>query len=492
MRTAGAGPLDAAYAFWKPLIDADELAALATYIASDVTPATNCVQAIASADAARTWRLVMEGEAAAAASDDATGTGAARAGSVLFAAVHAIPEVPAGAESLAEVRDETGTVHSHVLWYPERRCVVVPFDPQAAIEALRLERYQPKDEHTVLPAPVLSAYYRLKPLLPRPLRMLLRRSIAHTTQENDHVLDWPADMSLDDLMRLLLRAVMLASGRDELEFAWFWPHGHPWAAILTHDVETAAGLAAVPHVMEIESARGHRSSFNIVANDYAVPISAVEAIHKKGFEPGVHGFHHDGLMFMKYRTFLKRAEKVNAQARAWGSVGFRSPATYRNPDWFSDLAFEYDSSFTDTAPFEPQPGGCASVFPYLIGDVVEMPMTLPQDHTLFALLGHTDAGVWLDKLGKIERVHGMACVLTHPDPAEGYIGVPENEERYLAVLNRIAASEAWRPLPRELARWWRARDAAELGQLPEVEGARAGCATLAVDGSCKITPPEVS
>ncbi len=472
------GPFDSVFAFWKPLLDESELAALAAYASPGAVPAPG-IQVVAAEGEARLWRLVPRH----------TGSAAQETGSVLFAAVHPVPQVPAGAESLAEIRDETGAVRSHVLWYADARCVVVPFDVEVAIEAFRFERYQPEEKHTVLPSPVLGAYYRIKPLLPKSVRMLLRRSIAKTTENSEHILGWPSDTSLDDLLRLMLQALVLASDRGELEFVWFWPYGRPWAAILTHDVETAAGLASVPHVMRLETERGHRSSFNLVANDYDVPAEAVRAIRDQGFEPGVHGFHHDGLMFMKYSTFRKRAEKVNARAREWGAVGFRSPATYRNPDWFGDLEFEYDSSFTDTAPFEPQPGGCASVFPYLIGSVVEMPMTLAQDHTLFGLLGHKDARVWLDKLDEIEASYGMACVLTHPDPAEGYIGIPDNEARYVEVLDRIAASEAWRPLPRELARWWRARDGAAAGRLPQIEGAVAGRAAVTVDGVLQITPP---
>ena len=97
------------------------------------------------------------------------------------------------------------------------------------------------------------------------------------------------------------------------------------------------------------------------------------------------------------------------------------------------------------------------MFPYVVGDLVELPMTLPQDHTLFGLLGQADSDVWLSKLAEIRDANGMACVLTHPDSGNGYIGVPENEAHYIEVLDFIGDSEAWTPLPRELARWWHAR-----------------------------------
>ena len=48
------------------------------------------------------------------------------------------------------------------------------------------------------------------------------------------------------------------------------------------------------------------------------------------------------------------------------------------------LGFEYDSSYTDTDPYEPQPGGCCSYLPYFNESLVELPITLPQDHTVFS------------------------------------------------------------------------------------------------------------
>jgi len=375
----------------------------------------------------------------------------------LFAAVHPIDDPPDSAEVLAEIRDMSGKHHSFVLWFEGEQSAVIPFDPNAAIEAFWFERFVPAANRTVLPPAILSAYYSVKPLVPSGIRRQLRKVITARALKAETLLSWPSDRSLDRLMQLLLVLILKTTRRDSLSFLWFWPDRHPWAAILTHDVETAAGLAHVPDIVEIEMERGLRSSFNLVPYDYEVGGPLLSDLHDAGFEVGVHGYTHDGLMFSEWSTFLKRAVAVNEVGRQWGAVGFRSPATYRNLEWFHLLGFEYDSSVTDTAPFEPQPGGCASVFPYVVGDLVELPMTLPQDHTLFGLLGQADSDVWLSKLAEIRDANGMACVLTHPDSGNGYIGVPENEAHYIEVLDFIGDSEAWTPLPRELARWWHAR-----------------------------------
>lgn len=467
--------LQRAFDFWKPLDAAGRLAGLVTCGRADDPPAPG-VRVLRSDAPPTAHRLVRDG-----------------AETLLFAAVAplaaAADPASVGAESLAQIRDADGEIVSAVLWYPEKRCVVLPFDPDEAIDALRFERYMAPSKKTVLPRPVLSAYYAVRPLIPKSLKLLMRRAVASTTDASNHPLAWPADDSCDELLRLQLEALLRASGEDSLPFVWLWPDGRPWAVVLTHDVETAEGLANVPRVMALEREYGVRSSFNLVPADYEADEVTRERITRAGFELGVHGWTHDGLLFSNPRTFLARAEKILATARAWGAVGFRSPATYRELPWLHELGVEYDSSVTDTAPFEPQPGGCGSLFPYLVDRVVEMPMTLPQDHTLFGLLGQTDAHVWLDKLARVRRAHGMACVLAHPDPAGGYIGLPENEAHYQELLAQIATSDAWVPLPRELASWWRARDRAQAAQADALPGAAIAHARLGVGGRLEFVVP---
>ena len=464
-------PLDKAVEFWRPALDPSELGVLGRYVGWGDTR-TRGVQVLRTDAEAQCYR-VDDGEARY----------------LLFASVYPIAAPPDSAEVLAEIKCPDGSPHSFILWYPAEQCALIPFDPNEAIEALQFERYMQVGRKTVLPPPVLAGYYTLRPLVPRSVRMALRRSLARSTSHSEHLLAWPSDVSLDHLLRLLLRVVVMVSGRESLMFLWFWPAGRPWAAVLTHDVETADGLARVRHVMELEKARGLRSSFNLVPRDYEVPESLLVCLRKAGFEIGVHGYTHDGLMFTNRSAFLKRVDKVNEFGRAWGAVGFRSPATYRNPDWFDRLDFEYDSSFTDTAPYEPQPGGCASLFPFMIGDVVEAQMTLPQDHTLFGLLGQTDADVWLRKLDLIKDAHGMACVLTHPDSGDGYIGREANEAHYLEVLDYIACSEAWTPVPRDLARWWRARLATDPLRTNALTGACMARASLDTAGRLRVEVP---
>src|SRR5207248_4380030 len=140
----------------------------------------------------------------------------------------------------------------------------------------------------------------------------------------------------------------------------------------------------------------------------------------------------------------------------WGAVGFRSPSCLRNASWMKAMKFAYDSSFPDTDPHGPQPGGCCSPWPYFISNLVELPLTMPQDHTLYEILGHADLRVWEEKANWIEQVGGLVVINAHPDYINSRVRLQQYERFLLYMKQRCAM---WHALPREVAAWWRARDA---------------------------------
>jgi hypothetical protein len=118
------------------------------------------------------------------------------------------------------------------------------------------------------------------------------------------------------------------------------------------------------------------------------------------------------------------------------------------------LGFDYDSSYSDTDPYEPQPGGCCSYLPFFNGNMVELPITLPQDHTLFAILGNPDAELWISKAQFLRERGGMVLALTHPDYAQD----PRVAGGYRSLLESFNGDQtAWHALPWEVAAWWRQR-----------------------------------
>jgi hypothetical protein len=142
------------------------------------------------------------------------------------------------------------------------------------------------------------------------------------------------------------------------------------------------------------------------------------------------------------------------------------------------LGFDYDTSYSDVARYEPQPGGCCSWLPFFIHDLVELPLTLPMDHTLFELLEQRDGSAWIEKTRFLEARGGMALLLTHPD----YMLSRERLDAYAAFLDEFHGNETvWHVLPREVSAWWRRRAASRIerdGDEWRVVGPAAGEARL--------------
>jgi hypothetical protein len=172
-------------------------------------------------------------------------------------------------------------------------------------------------------------------------------------------------------------------------------------------------------------------------------------------------------------------------AERWGAVGFRAPATHREWDWMPRLGFDYDTSSPDTDPFEPQAGGCCSWLPFFNEELVELPLTMPQDHTLFVILGRPDEATWVEKASRLRARGGMALMDTHPD----YLLDARVLRAYESFLRRFAADPGvWNALPREVSAWWRRRAASQIEWIDgswRVAGPAADEARIERGGACR-------
>lgn len=347
------------------------------------------------------------------------------------------------------------------VWRHEDGSILLPFDPGEAITQLWSEAYLAAlgDEHG--PSPSARAYYRVRPVLPRRMQIALRRSYARIQARREFP-RWPAEPALHDLLGLVHGWLTEVAGGP---VPWLspWPDGYAWAVVLTHDVEMPAGQARIGVMRGIERELGHRSSWNFPALRYPVDEARVAELRQEGCEIGVHGAYHDGRDLESLPMLEERLPAMQAAAARWGAEGFRSPATQRSWALMPRLGFAYDSSSPDSDPYEPQPGGCCSWWPFFNGDLVELPITMPQDHTLFIILRRDGEKAWLEKARAIRERSGMALLLTHPD----YLGTPEAAEPYRRTLATLGQDPtAWWALPREVAAWWRRR--AE--SIPERDG----------------------
>jgi peptidoglycan/xylan/chitin deacetylase (PgdA/CDA1 family) len=358
-----------------------------------------------------------------------------------------------------------------------------------AYENLVEERWVQSAGQRRLPPAALWVFYRVKRAIPRRAQLSARRMLIRW-QGSPAFPRWPFDASVGDLLAQYARRCLDVSGSDELPFRWFWPDGHHAALILTHDVESAEGLRNAVEIADLEDARGMRSSFNIVGSWYTIDWGIVNELSSRGFELGVHGIYHDRSLFSGREEFERQLPMLVAFRDRLQASGFRSPATHRVIDWLAELPVEYDCTIPMSDPYEPQPGGCCSPWPFFLGDVVELPYTMPQDHTLFNLLKQRDISVWLRQLEAIEGSYGLVQCVTHPDP--GYLGEPELRRRYTELLDAVAEREGlWRALPREVASWWRQRDdGAVPGEAPHAEDCPSGAFVSSEDDrTVEIRPP---
>ncbi len=242
----------------------------------------------------------------------------------------------------------------------------------------------------------------------------------------------------------------------EASFRWFWPGAFRAAVILTHDVEGEEGLRLAVALADVEQELGFRSSFNL-GGWYRVDPGLLRELTSRGFEIGVHGLRHDRSLFASRQAFEAQQGRLGELISRFDARGFRSPATHRVVRWLGELPVDYDCSVPHSDPFEPQPGGCCSLWPFFIGPVVELPYTLPQDHSLFNLLGHKTPQLWIEQAARIEAEHGLIQCVSHPDP--GYLGDLRNRACYVEFLRAVAdRPRVWKALPREVASWWRGRD----------------------------------
>lgn len=293
-------------------------------------------------------------------------------------------------------------------------------------------------------------FYFFKPIILRSVQLFLRRLLVKK-QAKKYKAVWP-----------------IFPGSEKKPDNWKgWPEGKDFAFVLTHDVELRGGHDKCRELLELEKKLGFKSLFNFVAERYKVDKELRDFIVSEGFEVGIHGIKHDGKKFKNKKIFDKRALKINQYMKEWNIVGFRAPAVQHNLEWIGELDIEYDLSTFDTDPFEPQPDGVGTIFPFLVerksGEpgYVELPYTLDQDFTLFILMNESSPQMWIDKLNWIADNGGMALLIVHPD----YVNLNNQKKTeeypvnyyidFLKYVKENYEGKYWNALPREVAAYYK-------------------------------------
>src|SRR5262249_54086344 len=176
---------------------------------------------------------------------------------------------------------------------------------------------------------------------------------------------WPIDLSADAL------ADLLDDGSPQRA-------GGPAPIVLTHDIDSAEGLAnLVSKFVPLEEAVGARSTSYIVPCGWPVDHALVQAVVDRGHTVGVHGYDHSNRTpFANDAERARRLDAAKAFAQRYGAIGYRAPSLLRTRALLRDLGkrYRYDTSIPTSGGLFPVPNnGCATARPFAIEGVAELP-----------------------------------------------------------------------------------------------------------------------
>jgi len=367
----------------------------------------------------------------------------------------------------------------------------LPFDPTEIIDNLRLERYaNAHDMENGFRDVLKKLYYLLRPFTTLPVRKQVQRFHARHWRKLQFP-RWPVDTTVEDICERLVLLSMEAQGVQSVPFVWFWPDGARGCLMMTHDVETEAGRDHCADLMDVDDSFGIKASFQIVPEDrYAISPNLLELMRNRGFDIGIQDLNHDGRLFDNKAEFLRRVKIINHYGREYDAKGFRAAVLYRNPKWYDAFEFAFDMSVPNVAHLDPQRGGCCTVMPYFIGNILELPVTTIQDYTLFHVLNERSIDLWKAQVDLILKKNGLASFIVHPD----YVIEQDINSAYKGLLGYLRElrerTPIWSALPVEVDSWWRARSKMSVvkdGNSWRIEGDGAERAVLAfaknVDGN---------
>jgi peptidoglycan/xylan/chitin deacetylase (PgdA/CDA1 family) len=315
------------------------------------------------------------------------------------------------------------------------------FDVDASIEALKSESYAPPQASFTdwLPFPYMN--------LPAALRLAAARLVFLPKKLRRATSDpfWPTVSAMDVLLQLTERLP---------KPDW---DGKAWAAAITFDVDTVAGLRRCPRIAAAVEQAGFRACFYIVGEVIQSEPELVKELADRGHEIGSHDVAHDNrICFLPPGEMNTRLNQARDIITPYGGTGFRSPSLYRSAEMRRLVlqSFDYDSSLCDTDLEYNR--GCGTVFPYRYETGLTIPITLPMDSSLL-YTGHSPekmCQVWRDKCRYIRSLGGLAVLVCHGEPHLS--GGEKLEYAYLAFMSWLSSCDDVAVyLPEEIAsrRW---------------------------------------
>ena len=272
---------------------------------------------------------------------------------------------------------------------------------------------------------------------------------------------------IECLRTIFLASIVTVSERPITKLG-FWRQGKTYALSLTHDVETRAGLEkGAKTMLEVERELGVRSTWNLQSDGYPLDRTVMASLAEWG-EVGSHDTVHDGrLAFLKFDEKVERLKRCREKLELAGGTrvrGFRAPLLQHSRELLSaacKAGYEFDSSVPSwefLSPTSLKPHGVGTVFPFYINGILEIPVSLPQDHQLLRVKGlgpRETVDHILQSCRWVRSLGGSCVVLVHPDYE---LGSEENIANYQRLVNVFQKdSECDVMTLGELSRWWKRR-----------------------------------
>jgi hypothetical protein len=265
----------------------------------------------------------------------------------------------------------------------------------------------------------------------------------------------------------------------------FWERGKEYVASVTHDTESRKGLEeGAPNLLDVETKLGIRSTWNLPSDRYAVSTPVLRDLAKVG-DIGAHDTRHDGrLILVSLEAKTQRATQSKRKLELTGNttvLGFRSPLLQHSRELLTAVekaGYEFDSSVPSWEPLSPtsqKPHGMGTVFPLQIDGIIEIPVTLPQDHQFLRIMGlspRETVNELLHLSAWIRMIGGACIILVHPDYE---FGQPEYQTEYARLLEEFRKDPQCKIMTmKEIARWWKMRNAAYIDISNGVASIRSG------------------
>ena len=356
---------------------------------------------------------------------------------------------------------------------PETKTVIIPsntstfrkigtIENTAILEADVVEAYH-KALNETFDAKSSAAYRILTGLpihykmAPKQLRDLLMNARVHEKGDKER-LEYGEKLHFDAL-RFNLASTIEEVLKERLpRKTW---NGKKYACVVTHDIDTSQGLRRAHLLKKIEERYDVPSAWYIPSDHFRLDIQTIRGLANHG-EIGSHDTKHDGKLAQLSQEKLVRRLSESRQALSKAAncsiEGFRAPLlqhSFKIIDALQAAGYSYDSSIPTWEPKHPStmsPHGIGTVYPIMLKDVMELPVTLPQDHQMIHVLGMNPketVKTWINFMSIIRETGGLCVFLIHPDYE---LALSKNLTVYEELLNFIKADhDAWTTLPKSIA-----------------------------------------